>query len=158
LEHNTFSASNFEKPYEPVGDGMSPALRRQAETALVLVLKAVFFGNSCPGVLVCYYDFFPFVGAGLVALIAQRDGRCLEWLHTLTVYVKAIAEPIRNGDGQIERCGYEVSAIWKKEVELPASVQKFVEVLKESANSALAEPCEPGSIPQPTQKKESFRK
>jgi DNA-binding transcriptional LysR family regulator len=53
---------------------------------------------------------------------------------------------------------FEVSAIWKKEVELSASVQKFVEVLKESANSALAEPCIPGPIPQPTPKEESFRK
>ena len=51
----------------------------------------------------------------------------------------------------------KVSAIWKKREELPATAQQFMKVLKKSANSALAERCEPGrqpeSFPPATRKK-----
>ncbi len=53
----------------------------------------------------------------------------------------------------------EVSAIWKKRADLPATVQQFMKVLQKSANSALAEQCEPGrpleSFPPATRKKNS---
>jgi LysR substrate binding domain len=51
----------------------------------------------------------------------------------------------------------EVSAIWKKRAELPATAQQFMKVLKKAANSTLAERCEPRrqpeSLPHPTRKK-----
>jgi DNA-binding transcriptional LysR family regulator len=56
----------------------------------------------------------------------------------------------------------EVFAISTKRAELPATAQQFMKVLKRSANSALAERCEPGrqseSFPHATRKKISFRK
>jgi DNA-binding transcriptional LysR family regulator len=51
----------------------------------------------------------------------------------------------------------EVYAIWKKRAESPATAQRFMKVLKKSANSPLAEQCEPvarpGSLPPATRKK-----
>jgi DNA-binding transcriptional LysR family regulator len=45
----------------------------------------------------------------------------------------------------------EMRAIWKKRAELPATAVQFLKVLKESANSAVAQLCESGRQP------ESFR-
>ena len=41
----------------------------------------------------------------------------------------------------------EMCAIWKKQAELPATALQFMKVLKESANSAVAERYEPGRQP-----------
>jgi DNA-binding transcriptional LysR family regulator len=57
---------------------------------------------------------------------------------------------------------FEVSAIWKKEAELPSTAQQFMKVLQESVNSARAEQSklgrQPQSFPPAPGKKASFRK